>query len=61
MTNMSLDHNSNRMQVSPLGPRGNGGNPTQYQAGHMFYKTVNSISHDLVPVLRVDAPLWWMP
>ena len=37
------------LPVSPLGPKGNGGNPTQYQAGHMFYKTVRLFLTSLFP------------
>eukprot|EP01047_Picozoa_sp_COSAG01_P047647 COSAG01_NODE_4572_length_4914_cov_11.758879_4_plen_126_part_00 len=43
------------LAVSPVGPAGNGGNPTQYQAGHMFYKTGRTLS----PLeVQLNGTLW---
>ena len=43
------------LPVSPLGPAGNGGNPTQYQAGHMTFKTGRTVS----PLeVELNSTLW---
>lgn len=34
----------NGLAITPLGPDGNGGNPTQYNAGHMHFKTGRIVS-----------------
>jgi hypothetical protein len=43
------------LAVTPLGPPGNGGNPTQYASGHMHFATGRSVS----PLeVQLNGTLW---